>query len=299
MKGLVRTLFVSTVLLLGAVTASPAAADDTATTPGAPVQLALGDSWAFGFGGNPDPTATDPYVDGYVPQLYRTLQEDYDCLPAHTEADGCKQLQLLNLAQGGAVTAPQPESPNRPSLTEDQFPDALPLLESRNGDGNPRNDVEVTTVHTGGNDVFGPIINACLGPSPGTCLPTVRGELRQYRIDLTEALSTLRGAAGDETIVIGTYDNSFRDQSPTTCSLAGNSLVIALGNLVLEGVPGFFQGMHDIMRSVGAQYQVQVAEVFGDLTEPADWFDCLHPTDSGYDKVTDAFEEVLGVGQSG
>jgi lysophospholipase L1-like esterase len=282
MKGLVRTLFVSALLLLGAFTASPAAADD----PPAPLQLGLGDSWAAGFGDTPG-------EGGYVPDLYATLKEEFNCSgTGHEQAEaGCPQLQLLNIAEGGETT---------PSMIEEQFPVAIPLLQARNLNRNPRDDVEVTTVHIGGNDVNGPILAACLGPNPETCLPTIQAELGQYQTDLTEALSTLREAAGDEAIVIGTYDNPFRDQLPSArCPLAQNPLAIGLANLVLEGGPGVPQGLHDIMRSVGAQYQVQVAEVFGDLTEPADWFDCLHPTDSGYDKVTDAFEEVLGVGQSG
>lgn len=301
MKGLVRTLSVVALLLLGAFTASPAAADPPTPTPGLPLQLALGDSWAFGFGGNPDTAATDPYEDGYVPKLYETLKEDLNCLPTDTEeaADGCKHLQLLNIAEGGETT---------PSMIDEQFPVAIPLLKARNLNRNPADDVEVTTVHIGGNDVFGPILNACVF-GIGDCQQTIVSELRDYRNDLggvkedvvDGALPVLRQAAGDETIVIGTYDNPFRDQSQTTCGLARIPSVIALGNLVLEGDPGNqgFQGLHDIMRSVAADNGIEVAEVFGDLTQPADWFDCLHPTDSGYAKVTDAFEEVLGVGQSG
>jgi hypothetical protein len=49
MKGLRATLFISMLLLLGAVIAAPAVAD-APPTPVEPVQLALGDSWAFGFG---------------------------------------------------------------------------------------------------------------------------------------------------------------------------------------------------------------------------------------------------------
>ena len=49
------------------------------------------------------------------------------------------------------------------------------------------------------------------------------------------------------------------------------------------------------MRATAARYDVEVAEVFGDLAAN-DWVgDCLHPDDSGYDKVTDAFLEVLGL----
>ena len=69
-----------------------------------------------------------------------------------------------------------------------------------------------------------------------------------------------------------------------------------LAALVLEGRPALVpEGLHDIMRDVAADYGVEVAEVFGDLG-PQDWVggnDCLHPDDSGYEKVAAAFAEVL------
>lgn len=74
-------------------------------------------------------------------------------------------------------------------------------------------------------------------------------------------------------------------------------LVLEGGSFVLRGeslvVP---QGLHGIMRDVGEDYGVEVAEVYGDLSA-GDWVggqDCLHPVDSGYDKVTAAFVEALG-----
>jgi lysophospholipase L1-like esterase len=291
MKGLVRTLFVSALLLFGAATASPAAADNPPTTSGAPLYLALGDSWAFGFG------ATVPSEGGYVPQLHRALQQGpYDCLPTAEEqaADRCKQLQLLNIAEGGETT---------PSMIVEQFPEAIPLLEARNGNLNPRDDVEVTTLHIGGNDVFIPIIGACQGEF-SKCVAAINFELGEYRTDLNNALSTLREAAGDQAaIVIGTYDNPFRF---TRCTLvSGISGVDVLADIVLEGAPAFGVplGLHDIMRTVSAnpEIQAQVADVYLKLNSPDDWLssqdprDCLHPTDSGYDKVTAAFVETLGL----
>jgi hypothetical protein len=304
MKGLVRTLFVSALLLFGAFTAAPAAAED----PPAPLQLGLGDSWAFGFGDTQG-------EGGYVTDVHEALKEDFNCPAAappgsapqwsdQAPARGCPQLELINLARGGATT---------PSMIANQFPQAIPLLESRNQNLDPRDDVEVTTLHIGGNDVTNPIIGACLF-GLGPCAQTIQSELAAYRsdptgldLDLDRALSDLREAAGRKArIVIGTYDNPI-----PTCFLAqlfpGEAvpladLVLEGGSLVLRGetlvVP---QGLHDIMRDVGADYGVEVAEVYGDLSA-GDWLggnDCLHPDDSGYDKVATAFEEVLGVGQSG
>jgi lysophospholipase L1-like esterase len=283
MQGLARPIALTAIaLVVTAVIAAPAAAQEPDLVADAPVQLSLGDSWAFGFG------ASVPSVEGYVPQLHEALQEDLNCSgagPEQSEA-GCPQLVLRNLAVGGATT---------PSMIAGQFPEAIPLLESRNGNLNPRDDVELVTLHIGGNDVTNPIIAACIGQVPPTqaCLDRIELELEAYRSDLDTALSTLREAAGvDAPIVIGTYDNPI-----ATCFLAAFPGAVQLGAVVLEGGPGVPQGLHDVMREIAARYDVQVAEVFGDLG-PEDWVggtDCLHPDDSGYDKVTVAFLEVLGL----
>jgi lysophospholipase L1-like esterase len=286
MKGLVGTLFVSALLLFGAFTAS-AAADKPPITSLAPLQLALGDSWAVGSG------AAEDSEGGYVSQLHEALQEDFKCLTGPDEGlrpGACPHLELLNIAHGGDTT---------PDLIATQIPDAEALLQSRNGNLDSRDDVELVTLHIGGNDVNGPILDACVFPPLGDCPGTIQTELADYQEDLDPALSRLRAAAGPDTrIVMGTYDNPFRDQSPLTCRLAGNPFVVALGDLVLEGGAGL-QGLHDIMRSVAARYGIEVAEVFGDLNRQNDWSDCLHPTAGGYGKVTDAFLEVLGLPQSG
>jgi hypothetical protein len=60
---------VSMLLLIGVATASPAVAAKPGTVPGLPVQLSLGDSWAFGFG------AAVPSEGGYVGRLHEALQE--------------------------------------------------------------------------------------------------------------------------------------------------------------------------------------------------------------------------------
>ena len=255
------------------------AATATAAPPGLPVQLALGDSWASGV------RASDPATTGYVPQLNAALREgDFGCLPAESDnaAEKCKQLQLVNLAVGGATT---------PSMIAGQFPAATELLAERNFDGNPRNDVELITVHIGGNDVTNPILAACLGGFTPSCAQTIQTEFAAYAADLENALATLREAAGPETtIVIGTYDNPI-----PACQLASVPGAIQLGALVLEGGGALPQGLNDIMRATAARHDVLVAEVFGDLALD-DWFggaDCLHPDDSGYDKVTAAFLEAV------
>jgi lysophospholipase L1-like esterase len=276
-----RILFIAVLLMAGAlaVTASPAAAKDHPTKR--PLQLSLGDSWAFGFG------ATIPSEGGYVPQLNEAIKARGKCPPPAGSLQlrgGCRHLGLLNLAVGGATT---------PSMVAGQFPQAIPLLEARNGNRKKRDDVRLTTLHIGGNDVTNPIIAACLGGPTPACLATIQAEFTAYASDLDPALATLREAAGRRaTIMIGTYDNGIAQ-----CNLGAIPGAVDLANLVLEGGPGVPLGLHDIMRDTAARYDVQVAEVFGDLA-PEDWVggaDCLHPDDSGYDKVNDAFLEALGL----
>jgi lysophospholipase L1-like esterase len=271
MKHLARIAVLAMTLLAVAVAAAPASAAK-------PVQLALGDSWAFGFG------AQVPSEGGYVPRLHTALQEQFDCSPSDNPKphQGCKQLELVSLAVGGATT---------PTLIANQLPAAVELLEARNSDRNPRNNVEVVTVHIGGNDVTNPIAAACLGGFSAACQQVIATEFAAYRADLDVALSALREAAGPDTrIVIGTYDNPF-----PTCVLGGVPGANQLAAIVLDGGPGLPVGLHDIMSDVAADYGVEVADVFGDLV-PQDWVggsDCLHPVDSGYQKVADAFLGVL------
>jgi hypothetical protein len=254
-----------------------------------------------------------PPSEGYVPQLNERLKADFNCPAASTSGSapqwsdlateqaqpGCPQLQLVNIADGGETT---------PTLIRDQLPAAKTLLESRNGNLDPRDDVEVTTLHIGGNDVTTPIIGACLTPDfiatgvlSASCLSTINTLFNMYRANLTTVLSALRNAAGDDDarIVIGTYDNPIFPPCPLAAVPAGRGHQLA--DIVLEGdSPQLAQGLHDIMRDVAANHDVEVAEVFGHLNGAQFWAgDCLHPNNLGYDQVTNAFLEVFGLEQSG
>ena len=111
-------------LVISATGVSPAAAGAHDGPAGLnPAYVALGDSWAAGFG------ASSP-SEGYVPQLRAAVQLKLHCGPRRRR--GCKRLELVNLAQGGATT---------PSLIETQLPAAIALLEERNRDHDRRNDV--------------------------------------------------------------------------------------------------------------------------------------------------------------
>jgi hypothetical protein len=168
-------LLLAIALLVGMAFASSATADRPANPRLVPVQLALGDSWAAGVGATVS-------TEGYVPQLYQKLLQDYDCPSSGFQVadDGCPLLELENLSIGGATTD---------TMVANQFPEAISLLESHNGDGNAFNDVEPTTVHIGGNDVTGPILAACLGGLTPTCVATIQFELSDLQSDLNAAMS--------------------------------------------------------------------------------------------------------------
>ncbi len=248
--------------------------------------LALGDSWAWGQG------ADDPATEGYVPQLADALREDLDCLPARSPdaADGCKHLQLLNLARPATDELPGVDAQ---AVITEQLPVAVPLLEMRNQDKSRRNDVEVVTLHVGGNDVFQPIADACLAGFSEACVVTIVTEMAIFEGELGVVVSRLRAAAGDDTpIVLGTYDNPV-----PYCFLGQIPGANELGAVVADGTPdGALDGINDVVRRVAAGYGAEVAEVFGTFTavDFVGGLDCRHPTASGHDIVTEAFLDALG-----
>jgi lysophospholipase L1-like esterase len=270
----------ATALLASSLLATPATAKNDnpnkgGSQPERPIQLSLGDSWAAGVG--------DVEEGGYVNRLYDDLREQYNCrVKPQTPAPAkCDKLELRNISRGGATTT---------TLIDSQLPVAVGLLQDRNGDRRPTNDVEVITVTIGGNDVFGPVVTACSGGVTPTCQAAVASAFASYQTNLTQILGTLRAAAGEDTDIVATaYDNPL-----PYCQLAALAPVAAL---VLEGGNGVPFGLNDITRSVAAVYDVSVAETFGEL-DPSDWVggtDCLHPTGDGHEKVKDAFLEALGL----
>jgi hypothetical protein len=279
-------------LVIGFTSAAYAAEADL--VPGNPVYLTLGDSWGYGQG------ATDPATTGYAAVLADTLVEDLDCSPARSEnaVDGCKHLQHLNLARGATETLP---GVTAPIVASEQLPIAIPMLEDRNGDRNPANDVEAITLHVGGNDVTGAIQDACISGIDPTCIAVWMTEMAEFEADLQAVVGPLRTAAGDETpIVLGTYDNPV-----ATCWLfdAFGPNAVFLGFMLLEGSPGsvdaqigvHLDGIHEVVRRVASENGAQVAESFGTL-DAGDFVggtDCLHIRDSGHQKVAATFAAIL------
>ncbi len=273
-----RLWFVCGLVAVLSAPVTPAIADPAARAPATQLHLALGDSVAAGVG------ASDPTDTGYVPVLYDTFRDELDCWPRL--ARRCRRLHLRNVAQGGATTV---------SLIAEQLPAAVRLLERRNGDRRPGNDVRVVTVTIGGNDVFGPVVDACatISVAPG-CAATIAAQLQQVATNLPLLLTALVEAAGDDaTVAVMTYYNPLR-----ACDLAA---LAPLADVVLEGTQfgteTSLAGLNGIIEQSAAATGAVVVDTYGKLgfDDFVGGKDCLHPDDSGHRVIADLFAEaVLG-----
>lgn len=238
--------------------------------PQGPVHLALGDSQAFGIG-TPRPDKL-----GYVAALNRKLTS-VDCRDGQGSA--CPHLELVDLSVPGATTS---------SLITEQIEAAVALIQQRNNDADPDNDVIYITVTVGGNDIFNAFASSCLEGLTAGCVNAISSAFATAQANLVEILATLRGAAGpDASIVISTYDNPLG-----SCVLAPFE---EFGDLVLEGGPGLAVGFNELIEVIAAGTGVEVADMYGQLS-PEDWVggeDCRHPDISGYHTMADVFLSIL------
>lgn len=262
-----RSTIILAVCLGLIVPAVPALAEGP---PQGPLHVALGDSQAFGIG-TPRPDKL-----GYVAALNRRFTS-VDCRDGNQAA--CPHLELVDLSVPGATTS---------TLITEQLADAVAVIQQRNNDADPDNDVIYVTVTVGGNDIFNAFAGSCLGgPTPG-CANAISAAFAGAGANLAQILGTLRVVAGpDARIVISTYDNPLG-----TCVLAPFE---EFGDLVLEGGPGLDTGFNELIEAIAAATGVEVAEMYGQLS-PDDWVggeDCRHPDISGYHEMADVFLAVL------
>ncbi len=299
-------LVVSGIFGGGVAGAVPAPGNDP--VPGLPVYLALGDSIANGQQ-SADIVAEDYWAtvdawqaNGYVAQFSDDLETTLDCLPGKGNGtpDGCRSLQLMNMARS-AIPA-EVEPPGKPGVTtqlliDEQLPAATALLERRNSDKNRRNDVQVVTVTVGGNDAFGAILGACLGPDPSGCMGAIQSVFTTFGANFTYILSELRAAAGPRTpIMTMTYYNPV----PYCAIGQANPVAGPFVDWVLEGgtlpwVGTLPVGYNDLIEMISAQFGATPAETFG-MLGAGDFVggaDCLHPNLSGHTKIAAAFHDAF------
>ena len=249
-----------------------------ASTP--PVVLALGDSVTAGIG---DTAAAG----GYAARVSDALQ------PGTSEgAPGIVQNvpRFVTVAQGGATTQ-SVLAPNG------QLASAIAEIRERRATPTENDDVDLILVSIGGNDLFGPLVQACTNPQSASCsaaiaqLPVV---FRAVGQNLAVILGTLRAEAGDDaTIVVLAYYNSLAG-----CRLAH---LAPLAALVLEGPDGQVatgDGFNDVFRGVAAQIpRVVVAETFEEIgtADLVGGTDCLHPNASGHQQIAKIVLEEAGL----
>jgi lysophospholipase L1-like esterase len=231
----------------------------------------MGDSLAVGIGAQP------PATEGYVPELHAQLTAARHC--GDGQALGCR-LDLVNLAKVGATTS---------TLLGQQLPEAVSLLEERNDNSTPVDDVDLITIDIGGNDIQA-LQTVCVGnPGGPECIAAIQTGLAQVATNYPIMLFALRAAAGpDTTIAVMTYYNSLLPP----CRFAD---LAPFGDLVLEGGGPLPAGLNDIIRSQAAAHGAVVAET-GPLIGAQDLVgDCLHPNNSGHDDIAGAFAAVIDI----
>lgn len=172
------------------------------------------------------------------------------------------------------------------SLIDRQLPGAVTLLEERNANATPVDDVRLITLTIGGNDLFDTVVPACFAKVSSHCLNTVAVQLDVVNTNYATILGQLREAAGpDTTIAVMTYYNPL-----PACPLKHLGY---LAQLVLEGIEPQ-PGLNDIIRAQAAAVGAVVVETAPVIdvksAEPEVQPDCLHPNAKGHADIAKEFE---------
>ena len=126
-----------------------------------------------------------------------------------------------------------------------------------------------------------------------SCLGRFNGLLNEVEATIDKTIATLRQAAGPEgRILMRTQYNAIARsgcQPPEA---------VALGDAVLEGVPGTVldEGLNDRIRAIAAKYGAQVVDLYGPFRINADALvsaDCIHPNSAGYALITALVEATF------
>lgn len=271
---------------------------------GHPLHVALGDSLPAGQQSVPPavdfPTTAALWkANGFVARFHAALRYRLDCSPGRRPRTGgtCRHLGLVNLARTGIPGGPGGVTTATVLQPGDQLDQAVALLTTRNQDRSPRNDVEVVTVSVGGNDLFGPAVQACV-LSTEACVATLDATFAGFADRYDRILRTLRETAGPGTVLL---TNTYYNPLPYCYLGAGDPAgARRVGDAILEGgdvAPGVTVpvGFNDRLREVAARHDVTVVDAFGllDADDLVGGDDCVHPDGSGHRTLARAFVAAL------
>jgi lysophospholipase L1-like esterase len=308
MRGLTvkRSWMTGLVLALLVLSGSSAVAGPPPGGPhrGHPVHVVIGDSLPAGQQSVPPavdfPTTAALWkANGFVAQFHRVLRDELTCSPGrphHRPGKGCHALELVNLSRTGIPGVAAGVTTATVLQPGDQLDQAVALIEKRNGNRTPRDDVRVVTVSVGGNDVYGPAIQACVPPT-GSCLPTLEATFTGFETRYGEILATLRESAGPRAAILAmTYYNPL-----PFCALgaADPATARALGDFILEGgdigLGPMPLGFNDRLRLVAVRYGAVVVDTFGALGagDFVGGADCVHPDGDGHRVLAGVFARTF------
>ncbi len=126
-----------------------------------------------------------------------------------------------------------------------------------------------------------------------SCFGRFNGALNEVQAAIDRTIATLRQAVGSEgRILMRTQYNAI---AKSGCQPPA---AVALGNAVLEGVPGTVldEGLNDRIRAIAAKYGAQVVDLFFPFASNPDAFvaaDCIHPSGAGYAIIESLFQAVF------
>jgi lysophospholipase L1-like esterase len=261
-------MLVLPLLVVGIVLLPSGWVADAAPAGPPPEYLALGDSLAVGVG--------SAETGGYVPLVHAYLGAALTPgrSPDPPGAQNGAWLKVRNLGVGGETTTSM--------IGGGQLAHAVAILEKQNGDRSPDNDVKVVTLDIGGNDLAG-LIGLCASPGVTVeqCQLAAYQAVGAFGSNFAVIVAQLRAAAGPDTpIVVMTYYNPLAGGGcpAVDASLAG--AVVAALNSTIAAVASAYDALVADAASAGIGA--------GDLAG-----DCLHPNDSGYQKIAGAFINAI------
>lgn len=126
-----------------------------------------------------------------------------------------------------------------------------------------------------------------------SCFGRFNGALNEAQAAIDRTIATLRQAVGPEgRILMRTQYNAI---AKSGCQPPA---AVALGDAVLEGVPGTVldEGLNDRIRAIAAKYDAQVVDLFVPFRFNPDAFvaaDCIHPSGAGYAIIESLFQAVF------